>query len=215
MGGRGGSSGMNGGSGIRINVRGTEDVWSYRHNPNNEPFVDSINAGARKMQEDFKDLMETVEHVDVAELGGKDRSEILGFYDPSEKTVALNQNFTDVDKMNKVYDSCTKTGFHPSRGDLTGTEAVTLHEMGHALTDHVAKKLGLPGLDAAAKKIFEDAYRAAKGKGRFQGWAGQISGYAKKNYAEAIAEACADYYCNGSKAHPNSIAIMNELRKYR
>ena len=213
MGGRGGSSGM-GGGGQFVNIGETTDVWSYRHDSGNEPFVDAINEGARKIQEDFKDLMTTVEHVDAAELEGKDKYEVLGFYSSDLKTVALNRNFTDVDKMNQVYDSSVASGFHPSRGNLTGTEAVALHEMGHALTDHIAKKMGLPGLHEASRKIFNDAYRATKGKGKFKEWAGKISGYARENYAETVAEAVADYYCNGQNAHAYSRAIMDQLRKY-
>ena len=214
MGGRGGSSGMGGDSGENVNIIDTTDVWSYRHKSNNEPFVDAINEGARKIQNDFNDLMDTVATVNAAELGGDDKYTTLGFYSSGMKMVALNQNFTDIDKMNKVYDKSVEKGYHPSRGNLTGTEAVALHEMGHALTDHIAKKMGLPGLDKAAQKLFIDAYKASKGKGKYKDWAGKISGYAKENYAEAVAEAVADYYCNGQNAHANSLAIMNQLRKY-
>lgn len=214
MGSRGGSSGMNGGSGRNVNVVDTVDVWSYRHETDNEPFVDAINEGARKIQDDFKDLMLTVERVDAAELGGIDKLMVLGYYAPDEKTVAINRNFTDIDKMNAMYDAAVRSGYHPPRGELSGTEAVTLHELGHALTDHVAKKMGESDMDVAARKLFERAYRATKGRGKYQAWAEQISGYAKENYAEAVAEAVADYYCNGQGAHANSRAIMRELRKY-
>ena len=214
MGGRGGSSGMGGDSGRNVDVRGTVDVWSYRHNTNNEPFVDAINEGARKIQNDFQDLMDTVQRVDAAELGGADKEHILGFYSADTKSVALNDNYTNVDKMNQVYDASVSSGYHPSRGSLTGTEAVALHELGHALTDHVAKKMGLNSLDQAARKLFMDAYKASGGRGKYKAWAGQISGYAQENYAESIAEAVADYYCNGQNAHRNSIAIMDQLKKY-
>lgn len=60
MGGRGGSSGM-GGGGQQVQIVETTDVWSYRHNAKNEPFVDAINEGARRIQNDFKDLMDTVQ----------------------------------------------------------------------------------------------------------------------------------------------------------
>lgn len=213
MGSRGGSSGM-GGSGGMVNIVDTEDVWSYRHNANNEPFVDAINEGARKIQNDFQGLMVDVDQVVAAELGGNDKYTTLGFYAPSMKTVAINRFFTDIDKMNATYDAAARSGFHPSRGELSGTEAVTLHELGHALSDHVAKKMGLPGLHEASRKLFEDAYRATKGKGKYKDWAGQISGYARENYAETVAEAVADYYCNGQNAHANSRAIMRELMKY-
>ena len=158
--------------------------------------------------------MDTVEHIDAAKLGGADNQTTLGFYSPSDKMVAINRNYTDVDKMNAVYDAAVSSGYHPSRGGLTGTEAVAIHELGHALTDHVAAKMGLWNMDLAARQIFMDAYRATKGRGKYKEWAGKISGYARENYAEAVAEAVADYYCNGNKAHAHSIAIMNELKKY-
>lgn len=203
------------GGGSPVQVISSEDVWSYRHDPDNAPFVDAINEGARKIQNDFPDLMDkTVNAINAAELGDADKYTTLGFYSPSEKSVSLNTNFTDIDKMNAVYDSSVSSGYHPSRGNLSGTEAVALHELGHALTDHVAQKMGAASLDDAARRIFNAAYRATKGRGKFKEWAGNISGYAQENYAETVAEAVADYYCNGSNAHPYSIAIMNELKKY-
>ena len=213
MGGRG--AGLGTGSGVPIDVRSQMDVWSYRHNPNNEDFVDAINTGVLRIQDDFPDVMNTVERVNSAELGGADSFSVLGFWDSSEKTLALNQNFTNINAMNRTYDAAVKSGYHPARGDRTGTEAVALHEMGHALTDHVAAKMGLNDLDAAAKRIVDAAYRASPGAGNGKKWAGTISGYAQENNAECIAEAVADYYCNGSKAAAASKAIMEQLRRYR
>lgn len=43
--------------------------------------------------------------------------------------------------------------------------------------------------------------------------ASNISGYAKSSYAECVAEAVADVYCNGSKARVESRAIVNEINK--
>ena len=216
MGGRSGSSGMGGGSGKPVDVRNEIDVWSFRHNPDNQPFVAAINEGARKIQNDFDDLMsETITSINAAELGGEDRRHTLGFYTPSTKSLSLNDNYVDIDKMNRVYDRSVAEGYHPSRGNLTGTEAVALHELGHALTDHVAKKMGAKDIDDAAMKIFTAAYRASHGRGPYKNWAGQISGYAQENYAESIAEAVSDYYCNGTGASAASQAIMRELFKYR
>ena len=209
-----GGSGMGGGSGQSINVVSTEDVWTYRHNQNNEPFVDAINTGIRTIQDDFPSLMDSLNTVDAAELGGRDKNHILGFYAPGQKQLAINQNFTNIDKMNATMDEATRQGYHPSRGNKTGTEAVTLHEAGHALTDHVAGKMG-KDFDKAAADIVHTAMKNVKFKGGSEKFARQISGYAKKNYAECIAEAVADYYCNGSKASSSSKAIMSELRKYK
>ncbi len=217
MGGRGVGSaggGIAGGSGTGVDIRGEMDVWSYRHDPNNADYVDAINSGARSVQEDFPDMMDTVEHVNTATLGGSDATNVLGYYSRGDKTVALNSNYTNVDKMNRVYDDSVAAGFHPPRGNKTGTEAVAIHEMGHALTDHLARKNGMRDLDELSEKVVDRAYKATGGRGKAtKKWAGRISGYAQKNYAETVAEAVADYYCNGSKARTESKAIMAELKK--
>ena len=116
--------------------------------------------------------------------------------------------------MNTVYDKSVESGYHPSRGNKTGVEAVTYHEMGHAITDHIAGKMGVKDLDAASKKVVNNAYKATKGKGGTKAWAKKISGYATDSFAECVAEAVADVYCNGNKAHKHSKAIFAELKKY-
>jgi len=212
-----GSSGpsLSDSSGKDVNIVNEMDVWSYRHNPDNEPFVDAINSGARRIHEDFPGMMDAVENVSASELSGADKMGVLGYYSELDKTVAINENYTDIDKMNQVYDHSVSEGYHPGRGDKSGTEAVTLHEMGHALTAYVAKQMGVPNLDAAAKRIVNAAYKASNGRGGTKAWAGKISGYAQDSYAECIAEAVADYYCNGANASAQSRAIMQELFKYR
>lgn len=215
--GRSGADGpsLGGGGGGNVTIVNEEDVWSYRHRQSNEPFVDAINASARQMEDDFPGLMQTVTSINAAELGGSDRIHTLGYYDPSAKSVSLNQNYTNINKMNRVYDTSVKSGFHPPRGDKTGTEAVAFHEMGHALTDHVGQKMGARDIDDAAKRIVDNAYKADRGRGGTAKWAAGISGYATQSYAECVAEAVADYYCNGSKANARSKAVMRELMKYR
>lgn len=188
------------------------DVWSYRHNKNNEPFVDAMNTAARKMSDDFPGLMDTVEQVNAGTLKGAAASSVLGYYGGGR--VALNTNYTNVDKMNNVYDAAVSSGYHPSRGNKSGTEAVMYHEMGHALTDHLKAKVGASNLDTASKKIVNDAYKASNGKGGTLAWAGKISGYAKESFAECVAEAVSDWYCNGNKASAPSKAIMKQLKSY-
>lgn len=211
--GAGGGESLSSGSGQNINIVSTTDVWSYRHNPNNEPYVDAINSAVRGISDDFPGLMNDVNTVDTAELGGMDRTQTLGFYGDGQ--VAINSNYTDIRDMNRVYDKAVQSGYHPSRGNKSGTEAVTYHEMGHALTDSIAKKMGVKNLDAASKKIVNDAYKASGGKGGTKAWAGKISKYAQENFAECVAEAVSDWYCNGSKAKLNSKAIMTQLNKYK
>lgn len=217
----GGEGGGEGGPGLPKSKKGLSpasiskevDVWSYRHNKNNEPFVDKMNQAARTMSDDFPGLMQDVTEVNAGTLKGAAARSVLGYYGGGR--VALNTNYTNVDKMNKTYDAAVKSGYHPSRGSKTGTEAVMYHEMGHALTDHVAKKVGAKDLDASSQKIVDAAYKASKGKGGTKAWAGTISGYAKESYAECVAEAVADWYCNGKKASKASKAIMTELKKYK
>lgn len=188
------------------------DVWSYRHRAENEPFVDAMNESARRMQEDFPELMNTVNTISASTLKGAAARTVLGYY--GDGGVALNTNYTNISKMNDVYDSAVASGFHPSRGNKSGTEAVMYHEMGHALTDNIKNKVGARNLDQASKKIVDDAYKNSNGKGGTLAWGGGISGYAKKSYAECVAEAVSDWYCNGNKANKASKAIMKELKKY-
>lgn len=207
-----GSSLSNGGGGS-VDIVDETDIWSYRHNANNQAFVDEINTGIRGIQNDFPDVMDTVNTVTATQFGGSDNYSTLGAY--GSGGLMMNRNYTDINKMNKVYDNAVSAGFHPSRGNKTGTQAVALHEMGHALTDHIAKKMGVPGLHEASNKIVKDAYKASGAKGGNKSFAKTISEYATKNYAECVAEAVADWYCNGKKAKSASKAIMAELRKYR
>ncbi len=218
FGGRGADSG--GGASLPDESRGLSprsisrevDVWTYRHNRNNEPFVDAMNTAARRMSDDFPGLMDSVQQVNAGTLKGEPARSVLGYY--GDGRVALNTNYTDINKMNLAYDSAVKSGYHPTRGNKSGTEAVMYHEMGHALTDALAEKMGVSGLNAASKKIVNDAYTNSKGKGGTLAWAGKVSGYAKESFAECVAEAVSDWYCNGNKASSQSKAIMKELKKY-
>lgn len=216
FGGRGSSGeSLPGSSNKPINILNTEDVWSIRNHEGNAPYVDQINTSVATIKSDFPGVMDTVQSVDAATMGGADAEGTLGFWSASDGTLALNKNYTDVQKMNNVYDKAVESGYHPSRGIKTGVEAVTYHEMGHALTDSIASKMGVDNLDKASERVVNDAYKATKGRGGTKAWAGKISGYAKESYAECVAEAVADYYCNGRNASANSRAIMSELRKYK
>lgn len=195
------------------------DVWSYRHRKNNEPFVDDINTAARTLEESFPGMMEDVETVNAVKLNKRNNG-ILGYY-TLDGTVNMNLAYTDPEEMNVTMDACAKSGYHPSRGNKSGTEAVALHELGHALTTTVAKRMGIDGvfaLDEAADRIVANARKSAgkiAGRGGVQQFRSQISGYASESNAEAVAEAVTDYYCNGRNASTASKAIMAELFKYR
>lgn len=213
FGGRGSGSDLsNSGSGENIDIRNRQDIWSYRHNPDNADFVDSINNAIDIMQDDFKGVMDFVKSVVAGNLVGRGSSrgiKALGCYGDGE--VAMNLKYTDVQLMNEAMDRSFRNGYHPSRGSYNGVEAVTFHEMGHALSDYLASKMGVKDLDKASEIIVKNAYKASKGKGGTEAWAKNISRYATKNNAECVAEACADWYCNGAKASPQARAIVKEM----
>ena len=217
MGGRGASGGggaLGGSSGRNVDMGDALDVWSYRHNPNNQPFVDSINESVRAIQNDFPDIMNNVYTVNATEFKGADRTQVLGCYsyrNDGYGELHMNKEYTDVGLMNATYDASVKSGFHPSRGSKNGTEAVALHEMGHALNNHLAQKMGAKSMDDAAKQIVTRAANNIKVKNHTD-FAKTISGYAKESYAECIAEAVADVYCNGKNAARASRAIMDVMK---
>lgn len=213
MGGRGSGSGGGGLGDSKpkdIKILEPIDVWSYRHRQKNEPFVDAINGGVRTISNDFPTVMNDVNFVNTAKFGGRDGASALGVWSPADKQLAIAKKYTDVDKMNRIYDQGGE--YHPSRGNKSAVEAVTLHEMGHALNDHIAAKMGTD-LDSAAKSIVNNAYKNSKATGGTKAWAGKISGYATESNAECIAEAVCDWYCNGNRANSASKAIMSELRR--
>ena len=144
----------------------------------------------------------------TAKLATKDQN-VLGFYDGNN--VAINEKF--IKNMDKTYDRSVKTGYHPSRGNKTGVEAVASHEFGHSLTDKVGQKMGVNDIDKAAKRIVKEARKKTSHKNDTS-FASKISGYGKSSYAECVAEAFADWYCNGSKAKAESRSVVAVMNKY-
>lgn len=152
----------------------------------------------------------TIYGIDVATLKGKGRT-ALAYYDGGN--VGINGSFFDHDKMETAYENCVKSGWHPSKGNKTAIQAVVSHELGHALTDEIAKKMGVSNLDLAANRIVEEARKATGHRGVVK-MARKISEYATTKNAEAVAEAYSDFYCNGKKAHRESKAIVKIMNKY-
>lgn len=156
----------------------------------------------------------TYNNTRIAQLQGKEASGILAYYDGAG--IAINSQFLDSAKMDSVYKQCVESGFHPSSGKKSGMEAVTAHELGHALTDMVGAKMGITGINSthlSATAIVEEARKQTSHRGVVQ-MASKISGYATHSNAEAVAEAICDVYCNGSKAKSESLAIVSVVNKY-
>lgn len=137
-------------------------------------------------------------------------SSALAYYD--YEGIAINSKYLNSDTMNKAYQQCVASGFHPSSGNKTGLEAVVAHELGHHVNDVVAGKMGL-SLDASAERIVTKARKMTGDKGNII-FGSKISGYAKSSNAETIAEAFADHYCNGRKAKAQSKAIVKVVDSY-
>lgn len=155
-----------------------------------------------------------VEDAKIATLKGAGRS-TMAYYDNSGN-LAINKSYFDAAKMDAAYDGCVREGFHPSRGNKTGIEAVTAHEMGHRLTDAIGEKTGRGkwAIDAVSNDVVKQAARNA-GYGRnTRQFISKISGYAKSSNAEALAEAFADVYCNGARASRESRAIVDIMNSY-
>lgn len=214
MGGRGSSSSGGGAGGGRTgglnpkDIVSTTSLISARERLQAE--VDQTLTVGRDVYEQYG----VAPNYDIATLKGKGIS-TMAYYD-ANGNLAINKAYFDAKKMNDAYDRCVKSGFHPSRGDKTGLEAVTSHEMGHMLTDEIGKKLGLGSwqVDRVSTDIVKQASKKAGYGNQTRKFISKISGYAKQDYAEAVAEAFADVYCNGKKARKESSAIVDVLNSY-
>lgn len=213
--GRGSSSGGGGGGGggtggLNPNdIISTTSLVSLRESQKAE--VDQALRVAYDIQRQYG---VNVEDLRVATLKPK-AATTMAYYDQGDN-LAINKNYFNSARMNKAYDKCVKSGFHPSRGNKTGIEAVTAHEMGHKLTNEVAKKqnLGSWELDKAANGIVKQAAKETGYGNSTRKFAAKISGYGKQSHAEAVAEAFSDVYCNGSKASKESKAVVKVLNGY-
>ena len=206
FGGRGASSGGGGGgvTGIKeSDILETTSLVSQRETQ--RELVDDTLA----VFQDFYDEYGTqLEDIELATL--KPGASALAYYS-HDGVIAVNQSYFDNAKMGTAYADCVASGFHPSNGNKTALQAVVAHEIGHKLTADVATKLGHSDLHSAARTIVAEA---TKRSGSKKSLASSISGYAKKNHAETIAEAVSDVYCNGSKASKASRAIVDVVNRY-
>ena len=186
MGGRGASSGGPGVGGAtgRLNpgdIVATTSLVSARERKKTE--VDQTLRVARNVYEKYG---VNVEDLQIATLKGSGKS-TLAYYDAGGN-LAYNSDFFNAKKMNDAYDSDVKSGFHPSRGKKSGIEAVVAHEMGHALTDEIAKKKGYGSwqLDRASTDIVKQASKNAGYGNKTKQFISKISGYASTSHAEAL-----------------------------
>ena len=204
FGGRGASSGGAGefGAGMQNKSSSTRVIDS-------NPLTDEIGRGGGSFANEImntRDAFEAeygsaVKHMNLSVARFSDAT-TLGAYGGNtlymNRSYVSNRNLTDAMK--------NTDGFHPGIGNKTGAEAVAAHEIGHRLGEVAAQKAGISERDIVA--------RAGKTvKISTANMAGHISGYARTNYSETIAEASADVFCNGNKASKASKAIMAEVKK--
>ena len=206
MGGRGASSsGRYGGGGLSpADILSTNSFVSERHNYDISNDVLDV----------FKNVNEEYGYVIgdilVAKIKGKSNN-AMAYYDGTN--IGFNEAYASTKVLNKAYANCVKSGFHPSNGNKSPAEAVASHELGHALTDAVGKKMGGLDIDRASDRIVKEAKKQT-GHGGVVQMAKKISTYATQSNAEAIAEAFSEVYCNGKKAHKESKAIVNVINSY-
>ena len=210
MGGRGSSSSGGAYGGLNpANVVSTTSLISAREGSRRE--VDQTLTVLRDVESRYGVVVEDAE---IATLKGAGQR-TMAYYD-SAGNLAINKSYFDAAKMDAAYDGCVASGFHPSRGNKTGIEAVTAHEMGHRLTDAIGERTGRGrwAIDGVATDIVRQAARNA-GYGRnVRQFTRRISGYAGTDHAEAVAEAFADVYCNGARASRESRAIVDVMNSY-
>lgn len=177
---------------------------------NSHPLADEIDRGGGGFANEImntRDAFEAeygdaVKRINLHAATFSDGS-VLGAY--GDNTLYMNQKYIKNANLTEAMQAAAKSGFHPSIGNKKGTEAVAAHEIGHRLGQIAAQKAGISEKEIVA--------RAGKKVGiRTNNMAGHISGYARSNYSETIAEASADVYCNGSKASKASRAIMSEVK---
>lgn len=176
---------------------------------NSVPIGEAIANGAGLYANEIQNARDAMEReygsivskagLEVAELTGGALGASDGY------TVYMSDKYVKNANMTKAMQDAAKSGFHPKLGGKTGAEAVTAHELGHYLAKQAMRKAKISEMEIVG--------RAAKKLGvKRNNMAGKISEYARYNYAETIAEASADVFCNGRRAKRESKAIMNEIK---
>lgn len=210
FGGRGARDDMSGGGNGDVN-------HGERHEISRE-WVDTLEAKEKYGISEFMASVEDANDTDFGSVATRIngffvvddvKGGVLGFYG-SDAGLNISRRFMD-GNANARYDKTVSTNYHPSRGDKSGIFAVMSHETGHAVSDKIAQSKGMK-LDDYCEKIVRQAARATGAK-TTSGFAENISRYAAKSHAEAVAEAFADVRCNGSKAKRESQEIYKRLKR--
>lgn len=203
MGGRGSSSGINSGGGMlgrssSVQIKSSTPIGTAIAQGAGL-YVNEIQNARDAMEVEYGNIISKA-NLSLATMG----SSALGASDG--QTVYMNDKFVKNNNMTQAMKASADSGFHPKIGNKTGAEAVTAHELGHFLSARAMEKAGISEREIVA--------RASKELGvKTNNVASMISGYARYNYAETIAEASADVFCNGRGASKASIAIMSEIKK--
>ena len=203
--GSGGGGNLLGKQGNVGKVSNVRDMISERGQRQSE--TDDVLSVARRMTGLYGDEG-AINQFQIAKIGGG----TMAYYD-SNGNIAMNEKYMNSAGMDRAYDAAVKDGFHPSRGNKSGIQAVASHEYGHALADKVASKIGKGcDIEGASRTIVERAMAKTAHKTNLS-FAGSISGYAQYNFAECVAEAVSDWHCNGSRAKKESRAVMAVINK--
>lgn len=164
---------------------------------------------ARDLYDEYGEIGE-IKDLRVVTLSEKQQS-VLGFWDGSDN-ISININMFS-GALDEAYDKSAASGHNVSRGNKSAVQAVTAHEMGHALTSRIGSKIGVNDMNTISTKIVKEAAKETGHKGVVK-MAGKISKYATASNAEALAEAFCDVYCNGNSAKRESKAIVKTMNKY-
>ena len=207
MGGRGAGSGRARGGGLNPgDILGQRSLISEREGKG--ALVDAALQTLSDLNDEYGEI---VSELSVATLKNNKRSAgVLGFSDGDN--ISINEKYFG-DNMETAYADSVKAGYHPSKGNKTALQAVVAHEMGHNMTLAAGRKMGISNMDGAATRIVNEARQATGHRGVVQ-MASKISRYATASNAEAVAEAVADVYSNGSRAARESRAIVDVMKKY-
>lgn len=148
-------------------------------------------------------------------LTSETRRNTYGFFTPSLNRINFCNNFYGKDNNKKFIKSFAediRMGYHPD----TPISFVGVHELGHAIDFAVAKKSGKSWsqhtnellLKAGTAVLGKEPTPAELAKLRME-----LSIYAHEKEVEVASESFADYYANGTKAHPLAREVVRILKE--